>query len=440
MFTYCLVTKGRREYLPSALASLSVALQHEDVQVIIIDNGCPMDVSQILSEWCQSSTNRAFYVRFDVNDASAPRVWDALEDFEIDWITFPGDDDVVRPEFLVSARAVIQEKPELTALASSMRIIDSVGTPIGQLREPSDYFEDDLLYLAESIHEPPFQFPALFFKFKSIKTPLPKSRYIFDWWISLNLITNGNFAISKEISIDYRVHNQQESAVAPNRRKYFEAQVVLSRFINSQLFNEYLSKLTDKEKLIFWQAISEKGPIYGDSEFGSALKLEILLKLADSTQDSIVAGEIIGRYAALKGVFLQEDGVHCFLSADHSRSSVLPANFRIEVAEGSCAVVSRLGEFRSSFDASTPTFFIGCTHATEKSAYLLNCAITDRADSEMLDLILVKITAQLEAEDQFEFKITPIERTFVLLIRRVKSRLPKSLFDSSKKLLNGSMK
>jgi hypothetical protein len=438
MFTYCLVTKGRREFLPSALASLSVALQNEDVQVIIIDNGCPSDISQILSEWCQRSAKRAFYIRFDVNDASAPRVWDALDDFEIDWITFPGDDDVIKSEFLVAARDVIRKNPEVRALASSMRIIDSVGAPTGQLRRPASYSGDELLYLANALHQPPFQFPALFFKFNSIKTPLPKSRYIFDWWLSLNLILGGNFKISEVVAIDYRVHNQQESAVAPNRRKYFEAQVVLSRFINSELFSKYLLELTDQEKLNFWKAVCDKEPLYGDLEFGAAIKLELLLKLSDSTYDSSISGEMIGKHAALKGVFLQEGEVHAFLSAEQSRSTMLPANFRIKVAEGSCAVISRLGQFGSILDVSTSTFFVGCSHAKGNFTYVLNCENTHQSYQEILDLLLVKITNQLEAEGQFDFKITPIERTFVKIFRRAKNKLPNRVFRYSKKMLTRS--
>ena len=71
MFTFCLVTKGRRDYLPSTLESLRVALGFDDVNIVIIDNGCPSDISHSLKQWCIQFDNRAKYVRFDVNETAA---------------------------------------------------------------------------------------------------------------------------------------------------------------------------------------------------------------------------------------------------------------------------------------------------------------------------------------------------------------------------------
>ena len=233
-FTYCLVTKGREEFLPLSLAPLKTVLLNADVEVIIVDNGCSAEVSEMLRMWCAET--QAKYLRFDLNSPAAPRIWAALKNFDIDWITFPGDDDVICPEFLIPARAIISNDNRLTAIAGSMRIIDSVGNRTGQVRNPLNLNEDKVENIARSLHQPPFLFPGLFIKFDAITMPLPNSRYIFDWWLSLNLICVGNTSTTKEIAIDYRVHKSQESTIAPSRRKYFEAQVVLWRFIDGYEF------------------------------------------------------------------------------------------------------------------------------------------------------------------------------------------------------------
>jgi hypothetical protein len=428
MFTYCLVTKGRKDYLPNALASLTVALQSEDVQVIIVDNGCPADSSEILRKWCEVAGSNAHYVRFDVNDFAAPRIWSALKNFKIEWISFPGDDDVVRSEVLNSARSLIKQNGNLTAIAASMRIIDSIGNPSGLLRYPREQTGDRVHYFATSLHEPPFLFPALFIKFSAISVPILNSRYVFDWWISLNLICLGDIVTIKEIALDYRVHQGQESAVAPSRRKFFEAQIMLSRFIQSEEFENFLVNITDVEKYNFWKSITLNGPVYGDSEFGSAIQLHLLLILSKSIQDAKLSADLIGMYAAHRGTFLREGEVRGLLGIEYPPSSSLAPNFRLTAAEGSCDVVLRLVEFEITPNDSAPSFLIGCTHTKSIAKFNLDCELNHDSAQNALDTLILKITNQLEYQGVFDFKITPVERKVILNLRRVKNKLPMKFF------------
>jgi hypothetical protein len=195
-----------------------------------------------------------------------------------------------------------------------MRIIDSKGNSTGQVREPLEYLGDRIQYLASSFHEPPFLFPGLFVNFRKIVMPLPYSRYIFDWWLSLNLISLGEISSTSKISIDYRVHGDQESALAPTRRKYFEAQIILSRFIQDEVFQNFFSQLSEVDKLKFWKALAARGPIYGDIEYGRALMLPLTIMIADSMSDSTDSANLLGMFAAESGTFLRSGESNTLLS------------------------------------------------------------------------------------------------------------------------------
>jgi hypothetical protein len=424
MFTYCLVTKGRREYLPSILKSLENALESSDVQVIIVDNGCPMDISEILSKWCAKADERKHYVRFDVNDTSPPRVWNMLRKFEVEWITFPGDDDVIHPEFLQDARDLIGQDKELAAIASSMRIIDSTGHPTGQVREPLEYLGDRIQYLASSFHEPPFLFPGLFFNFRKIVTPLPNSRYIFDWWLSLNLISLGTIAISSKISIDYRVHEDQESALAPNRRKYFEAQIILSRFIQDEVFQNLLSQLSKVDKFKFWKALAARGPIYGDVEYGGSIMLTLTIMIADSMSDSTDSANLLGMFAAESGIFLRSGESNTLLSHKYSNYSVSDGNFRVATAEGTCSKLVQLTKTMNFVDQESTSFTVGCQHSKTSAEFKVDCNLFEISPEGLLDSLIVQITENLELSGALDFKVTPIERRILSLLRSLKKYFP----------------
>jgi hypothetical protein len=436
MFTYCLVTKGRREYLPSILESLEIALQSEDVQVIVIDNGCPDDISKLLSGWCGTGDKRKHYVRFDINDTSPPRIWHMLRNFEVQWLNFPGDDDVIHPDFLEDARVLIGKEKNLTAIASSMRIIDSRGKPTGQIRQPLEYFDDHVQYLASSFHQPPFLFPGLFINFSKITMPLPYSRYIFDWWLSLNLVSLGQIASTSKISIDYRVHGDQESALAPSRRKYFEAQVILSRFIQAEVFQRFLFQLSDEDRLRFWKLLADHGPIYGDVVYGKALMLQLSVLIADSMSDATHSSDLLGMFAAANGTFLRSGEANVFLSAKYSDISTSGSNFRLTPGEGTCTELVELINATQDFNLQAMNFIVGCRHSRTKTQFTAECNQIKVSPHGVLDLLIVQITERLEMDGALDFKISPTERKIIGFLRTLKNSIPPNLVSVVRKVIN----
>jgi glycosyltransferase involved in cell wall biosynthesis len=433
MFTYCLVTKGRREYLPYTLASLAEALQSPDVQVIVIDNGCTDDVTNLLAKWCQENGERAHFERFDINDTAPSRVWNLLRKFDVEWLVFPGDDDVVEPKFLHVARAQIAKQPDLRAIASGMRIIDSSGKPSGNIRTPREFTGSQIEYLASSLYEPPFLFPGLFINFKKFNVALPHSRYIFDWWLSLNLISLGPIFTTPEVSIDYRVHPDQESSLAPNRRKFFEAQVVLSRFMSDDVFTSLVNTLSDTERMKLWELISAKGPIYGDLEFGKSLSLKIAILIADSMNDPAGSAQILGDLAAMNEAYLRCGETNTLLSSKYSSLDHYSGNFRLKVSEGTCMEIMDYANSLPINNNMSFTFQVGCEHSISSASYIIDCDLFRISSQAALDILVLQITEFREKSGELEFKLTPIERKIVLLIRNWKKRLPTHFIRSIRK-------
>lgn len=427
MFTYCLVTKGRRDYLLNILDSLDTALLSPDVQVIVVDNGCPDDISEVLTKWCNLKGGKKHYLRFDTNDPSAPRVWSALKDFDIDWLTFPGDDDVVHPEFLEHARTLIRKQKGLTAIASSMRIINSDGIPTGLTRMPLEFLGDRVTYLASSLHEPPFLFPGLFVNFSKVPFPLPNSRYVFDWWLALNLISLGPVLSTSEVSIDYRVHADQESFLAPNRRKYFEAQVIFTRFIQGKHFQEFLLQLSDSEKFKLWKSLADRGPIYGDVEHGSALMFVLTVMIADSMTDSTSSANLLGMFAAANGAFLRSGESKALLSSKYFDSAFLGSNFRLSTIDGTCSELVHFADTMNVVDDEAMQFTFGCQHSATSGEFKADCKLFQTSPESAIDLLVVQITEKLEIDGLFDFKITPAERKILELLRSLKLFLPSNL-------------
>jgi hypothetical protein len=326
---------------------------------------------------------------------------------------------------------MVQKNNQIIAVASGMQIINSFGSSVGQVRAPSEFTGDKVSYMASSIHEPPFLFPGLFMKFSAIDTTaIPSSRYITDWWLSLNLVAQGQIFTTHEISIDYRVHDGQESAVAPSRRKYFEAQVVLSRFIESEIFENFLRSLSDFEKIDFLNWLFANGPVYGDREFGSSLMLNLLLKTVDSMGDATESSRLLGTYAAHNGVFLREGEVRAFISKETPLSSDLPANFKLAAVEGSCGVLLRLLEADAGLDVLGPTFLVGCSHSRVSTRHTFNCGSAPQTFEHELEILISRITVDLERDGSFEFKLTPRERRLILNFRFAKGHLPKNLLSN----------
>ena len=435
--TICLVTKGRENYLTSVLASFEKFLSTSEVEVLLIDNGCDITSKRILDEWRFKFPSQVFYSRLEVNSSAPIHFWEILKEFAPDWVLLPGDDDKLVFEIYDEWRKELEFNPELNAFASSAQIIDSSGKLLKQIRKPPliGLFEG-IESLAHSLHEAPFFWPGLFFKFGQIPEKIVNSRYVFDWWVSLHLVLSGNFKVTESIGVQYRVHSNQESFQSSNRRKFFEGFNMLTSFIKSNEFECWIRKLSDSDKIKLISSIEKIRPIYSQEYFYLPIVKEISNVIIKNSSSEFLRLEIAEKYLLSGGVFTKRNDLSNLFNGllDSPQSS--PGNFALACIPGTC---EKLMQTEIVFNkVSDAIIEIYCRHSKPaKGAIFVDCKkINELSNVEISDKIILLINQEYEFRGDFNFTVTPKERYLITLTRAIRPNLPgfiKGLFNRLKR-------
>jgi len=423
--TICLVTRGRSQFLDDCLLSLEECLHTGLAEVLLFDNGAPLVVSQTLMTWCQK--NNVDYIRYDENDSRPTRVWNDVRSRGLEWVVFPGDDDKFIARSLRVFQDIADEKPDLSAIAFNMNTIDANGKNLHRVRKPSyQQSVSQHIAVAQSFHEPPFLWPSLFFRADLIGSSVPTSRFYFDWWVGQNLITKGNVAIINDSSVQYRIHPLQESNLADNRRKYFEATHWAISFIESESFLDWIRSLTKEELIGFWNSTLLNQPIYSSDYFGGQILERISKVLLDARPEFDLFVEVIGSLAASKGVWFRSGELNNLTSIGSTSKKSSPSNISVSAVPGCCAALTiATKEFTSSL-GPTKTHLVSCNHTpTLKSDFKFDCNQFENLENDqVMDQIIFQLSKKAEELGEFEFITSGTEKSLILLLRRVKAAIP----------------
>lgn len=424
--TICLVTKGREKYINQVLKSFEPLLLDPDVRVLLIDNGAELSINQTLTAWQMKNSPSVDLVRFDVNDSRPSSYWPVILKTKVDWIVMPGDDDQFRPEILAAWKAAVDEDPDLVAFAPSAAVIDEHDSLTGELLFPTAGMSGTKIeQVAAALHEPPFVWSNLFFRVSKITSQIPASRYVFDWWIGLNLVIAGNIKTSHFIGLDYRVHSEQEGNLAPHRRKFFEGTLWLGNFIQSEAFVTWATNLSDDERILLWRQIVKKKPIYGDLYFARPLIFSIARLLMGTAKQSAIASEIASELAFLNGVFLRDGESKNLIAGRDSILGENPGNIRVNSAIGTCAEIVKASELLNGRE-NAELFELACRHSKSKiGSVIVDCdSLSPGKPAINADFIVNAITKFCEERNDFEMALSSGERTSLLMLRSLKKRLP----------------
>lgn len=433
--TICLITKGRIKYLDELLNSLDGVSEYEWVKILIILNGAEQKVVNRINEWASTRSEVTIESR-EVNDVRPTTWWPLLKAQTDGWCIFISDDDVFNPEVLAHFQRMIEEVPNLVAVTALAEVIDTKGFATGEIKksflcESTSQIES----VAKSLNAPPFPWPTLFFNISKLPAVIPNSRYVFDWWVCIQLVLNGKIGFLEEVCVQYRNHPQQESHLASHRRKYFEAFVWFEQMIQNVSFHQWLSSLSEDEILDFWKLSLVSLPIYGDSQYSTMLLGSLRSELAKYSS-LIQRSEMLGDFAFLNGVPLKDEDLGSLLSIEFNQIQTY-SNIEIEILPKSCKSLSYVEEFFSSGNGRN--FLIGCKHSTGKSSssILVDCEMLS-GDSPQItaDLMLIEITKYLEKSGAVSLAITPKEKILVLSLRRIRKLAPNSVLNLARKLLN----
>ena len=433
--TICLVTKGRIEYLDDLLHSLDGVSDYNWVKILIILNGPEQKVVNRISEWA-STRNSVIIESREVNDARPTTWWPLLKAHSNGWCIFISDDDIFNSAVLPHFQRIIEENPDLVAVTASAEVIGTEGVPTGEIKK-SFLHEgtSSIEAVAKSFNAPPFPWPTLFFDVSTLPGEIPNSRYVFDWWVCLQLVLTGKIGFIEEICVQYRNHPQQESHLASHRRKYFEAFIWFEHMIQDSNFNQWLQSLSEKEIMDFWKFSLVYLPIYGDSQYSSMLLGSLRSELAKYSS-LVQQSEMLGDLALLNGVPLKNEDLGSLLSIEFNQIPTY-SNIEIEILPKTCTTLSCAEEFFSS--SNERKFLIGCKHSTQKSSrsILVDCEMLSCVSPQITaDLILIEITKYLEKSGEVSLAITPKEKFLIFSLRRVRKLVPNSGLNLVRKLLN----
>lgn len=423
--TICLITKGREQFLSEILNSLEAALVFDDVSILIIDNGSEANLAKKLENWCNDQRG-AIYKRLAVNDSRPSVYWKLVQENAQGWITLPSDDDVFNSEIIEVWRNALRDNPKLGAWSSVSEIINEKGLKTGEFRKSNILDNSDRIKsIVDSFHRPPFHWPALFFNLDLIPREIPSSRYAFDWWVGLNLVFRGEVAATDRIGLSYRVHDLQESSLAPSRRKNYETLLVLENILESAEFHDWISTLSLLEIKKLWDLFTINFPIYGEREFGIHIIRGLYQALFSKVENTSLVATFELSIARSFGVLIG-NGELLNISKNVKTEDSMKSNFSVSLNSEVCEkIVTACSSF--SKEEIVPQIKLRCRHCSKStsSEVFLDCKQFVFSDGKSAgDLVIKIITEQYENTGKLLFTLSPLEKDIVKFIRRFKNIVP----------------
>jgi hypothetical protein len=421
--TITLVTQPSRvEFLAISLKAIREALHlHPALNLLVIFNGVSKRGEELLQPLRGEFEGRVSAEIIEKNTPLPNEVVKLIRKKELDWVHLPGDDDVVIPETYNHFFDSIEKNPENVAFGFSAIAIDSDERPTGKILNPINTEQSSKeSLLAGVLHKPIFVWPSLIFNFKTIPENIFSSRFVFDWWVGFQLLLAGPITNINLPLIKYRVHDFQESSLAPETRKRFEAEIMIQSVIVDKQFQQFLENL--KNQQLFYQDLGSNLPVYGDSTFGTSIYLQLL----NSSSSAKVVN--VGGLARQLASFASAHGAYLMMSEFPGRSSIFTHNtFKLNLSgvmlERTCTrVIESLN--RTLDFGLKPTYAIGCLHSvvseTSQAAVLqIDCEnFEDVEDNSIDQAILLQLERQLTGILRLESQLAPWEKRLIEISRK----------------------
>ena len=422
--TIVLVTQpARLQYFPHALEAIAQALEiHSDLELLVIFNGKSEEGERNLRPLQEVFTTRVSSEIIEINTPMPDEIVKTIRKRELRWIHIPGDDDLVISTAYSAFFDLIVDSSKYVALGFSANAIDSEGTPTGKFVRPLDFNDVRIeKVLVAALHRPLFVWPSLIFDASNIPEKIFSSRFVFDWWVGIQLSLSGPIATVKQPLVRYRVHEDQESFHVSEMRKRFEAEIMLQSVL---MENDFWSKLDSPNVLsLFLDELGKNPPIYGDPRYGASIYCLVLNKFPAAPQiQSLSLQSFMSSFASSKNAFLRMDEFPSKIGLASYFNQQL--NFRAEVSPDICKKVA--DSLERVLNRIGPTIGnVGCSHSAKSSlirenSVKIDCNIIDTSEvGEIDNLVMRQLVTKLGQDLQDQSQLSPWEKALIFMARNV---------------------
>ena len=424
--TFCLITKGRQQFIDPLLKSFEDILENSNFELLIILNGAPAEIAQTYSIWGRNYPNQVKIIVNHENDASISAFLPIITKVKSDWICFPSDDDVLDSAFFSNWMEIAYKYSQSGVIATSLNLIDSNGNLLGIQRLPS--YDSNLSFVenaAKSFSECPFLWPGLIIRVNQIPISSPSSRYVSDWWLGLYLIFGTKVEVVAESFTNYRVHAMQESNVSSLSRKNFEALQHLGDFITSERFTTWIRNLESHEVVNFLEFLIKYPPLYADPKFSREFVSIISNRIKLTRSETEIRKMAVFVNALAHNVIIDETQVKYVSDFTISRSDEQIAfNFDLQFDESCCPKIKIIQARLTQDCPKFPALIFGCAHTTkDKNILKLDCLnLID--ESQIIDRISHLATERFKSLSLFDTSVSQFEYSLVERYRRIKYAFP----------------
>jgi len=261
-------------------------------------------------------------------------------------------------------------------------------------------------------------------RFAAIPEMVIASRFVFDWWVGLQIVLKDQIESTKSIGIKYRTHEKQESFQTTSRRKNLEGYGMLSSVINSASFNKPLESMTDSDLKELIHLCTIKKPIYAQPEYYNALTKDLAFNIMRAVKDNSIKNEIAEKYILSAGVYTKNNDLETIYTGLDLPSKESKGNLALNFSEGIC---ENLRNVEKLFNQNSSTKInLSCKHSKfVRKNVIINCKdFIKLNDFEIADMVLLAIDEYFQNIGLLNFTISPFERELIKFYRSLKLKMP----------------
>lgn len=289
LFSIVVLSYNRSAYLREFLKSLLEQESSESYELILLDNGSDTDLAPRMQDLLVQLPGSVSLIREKHNHLSPARWKQAANLATGQFVLTPGDDDVLKPNYLSTMAALAQSESQITMLSGAVQVIDAKGRLVGKDISPA-VFTSQAEALSRLIARDEYPMPGSGFRRDAVDlSEAPLTRTAFDWWLWIQCWMTGHAAVTQDSVVLYRQHDGQEQRHYGRQRFRTDAARMLMATLHSEQFRSVVDAWTQDDLEQFSSTLLQStGPMYGDTRWGPLVQMALVDLLRERLPESVI--------------------------------------------------------------------------------------------------------------------------------------------------------